>query len=185
MVRNFYNLAPMLTRLPIEVMPYRLVEQGREFDGVCDIANFTRIADLIVDKEGTLNVSLKFHRNESALPALKGQVSGDISLVCQRCLDTMSLPIDASIDLVFVSSDEKAQSLQGGYETYLVEDSRILINDLIEDEVMLNIPQLMVHDSCEPFKPLIEATSATISQTELEEKENPFAVLQNLKNPVK
>ena len=175
----------MITRLPIEVMPYRLVEQGRVFDGVCDIVNLTRIADLIVDKEGTLSVNLTFYRNQSALPALKGQVSGDLTLICQRCLDTMTLPIDASIDLVFVSNDEKAQSLQGGYETYLVEDSRILINDLIQDEVMLSIPQLMVHDSCEPYKPLIEATSATISQTELEEKENPFAVLQNLKNPGK
>ena len=97
----------------------------------------------------------------------------------------MSLPIDASIDLIFVSSDEKAQSLQRGYETYLVEDSRILLNDLIQDEVMLSIPQLMMHDNCEPYRPLIEATSATISQTELEEKENPFAVLQNLKNPGK
>jgi uncharacterized protein len=175
----------MLTRLPIEVMPYRLVEQGRVFEGVCDIANLTRIADLIVDKEGTLSVNLTFYRNESALPALKGQVTGDLSLVCQRCLDTMSLPIDASIDLIFVSSDEKAQSLQRGYETYLVEDSRILLNDLIQDEVMLSIPQLMMHDNCEPYRPLIEATSATISQTELEEKENPFAVLQNLKNPGK
>lgn len=183
MVRNFYNLAPMLTRLPIEVYPYRLVEQGRVFDGVCDIVSLTRISDLLADKEGTLSVHLSFHRNVSALPALKGQVTGSLKLTCQRCLNEMSLPIDTTIDVVFVSSDEKAQSLQGGHETYLVEDSRILLNDLIEDEVLLSIPQLVVHDECEPYRPLIEATSETISQTAQGEKENPFAVLQNLKNP--
>ena len=185
MVRNFYNLAPMSTRLPVEVNPYRLVEQGRVYDGVCDIAGLTRIADLLADKEGTLSVNLTFQRNESALPALKGQITGNLSLVCQRCLDMMSLPIDSAVDVVFVSNDEKAQSLQGGYETYLVENSRILLNDLIEDEVLLSIPQLMVHDKCEPYRPLIEATPETISQTVHEEKENPFAVLQNLKNPGK
>ena len=185
MVRNFYNPAPMSTRLPVEVNPYRLVEQGRMFDGVSDIANLNRIADLLADKNGTLSVSLKFYRNESALPALKGQITGNLSLICQRCLDKMLLPIASPIDLVFVSSDEKAQSLQEGYETYLVEESRILLNDLIEDEVLLGIPQLVVHDHCEPYRPLIEATPETISQTVQEEKENPFAVLQNLKNPDK
>jgi len=175
----------MSTRLPVEVNPYRLVEQGRMFDGVSDIANLNRIADLLADKNGTLSVSLKFYRNESALPALKGQITGNLSLICQRCLDKMLLPIASPIDLVFVSSDEKAQSLQEGYETYLVEESRILLNDLIEDEVLLGIPQLVVHDHCEPYRPLIEATPETISQTVQEEKENPFAVLQNLKNPDK
>ena len=185
MVRNFYNPAPMSTRLPVEVNPYRLVEQERMFEGVSDIADLNRIADLLADKDGTLSVNLKFYRNESALPALKGQITGNLSLICQRCLDKMSLPIESTIDLVFVSSDEKAQSLQEGYETYLVEESRILLNDLLEDEVLLSIPQLVMHEECEPYKPLIEATPETISQTVLEEKENPFAVLQNLKNPGK
>ena len=185
MVRNFYNLAPMLTRLPVEVNPYRLVEQGRKLDGVSDIASLSRIDDLLADKDGTLSVNLTFYRNESALPALKGQITGDLSLICQRCLDKMSLPIATTMELVFVSNDEKAQSLQDGYETYLVEDSRILLNDLIEDEVLLSIPQLVVHEDCEPYRPLIEVTPETISQTVHEEKNNPFAVLKNLKNPGK
>jgi len=183
MVRNFYNPAPMLTRLPVEVNPYRLVEQGREYDGVCDIASLTRIADLLTNKEGTLAVDLTFYRNVSSLPSLKGRISGNLDLTCQRCLETMSHPIETSIDVVFVSNDDKAQNLQEGYETYLVEDSRILLNDLIEDEVLLSFPELAMHDQCEPYKPLIEATPEMISQTVHEEKESPFAVLQNLKNP--
>ena len=185
MARNFYNLAPMSTRLPIEVNPYRLAEQGREYAGVCDIASLTRVADLLTNKDGTLSVELTFYRNQSSLPSLKGRVVGNLELTCQRCLDSMSFPIDTFIDLVFVSNDDKAQSLQEGYETYLVEDSRILLNDLIEDEVLLSFPELAMHDQCEPFKPLIEATPEMISQTVHEEKESPFAVLQNLKNPGK
>ena len=93
------------------------------------------------------------------------------------------MPIDQPIDLVLVSSDEEAQRLQAGYETYLVEDSRISIQDFVEDEIVLGIPQLVMHDQCEPFRPLIEASPETVSQALEEAKENPFAVLQNLKNP--
>lgn len=183
MLRNFYNPAPMSTRLPVEVSPYRLVEQGRRYNGVCDIASLTRIADLLTNKDGTLAVDLTFYKNESSLPSLKGSVSGNLELICQRCLKTMSYPIETAIDVVFVSNDDKAQNLQEGYETYIVEGSRILLNDLIEDELLLSFPELAMHDECEPYKPLIEATPEMISQTVQEEKESPFAVLQNLKNP--
>ena len=173
----------MSTRLPIEVNPYRLVEQARELDGALEIKSFTRISDLLADDSGTVSVSLSFYRNESGLPAIRGQASGELTLICQRCMEPMSMPIDQPIDLVLVSSDEEAQRLQAGYETYLVEDSRISIQDFVEDEIVLGIPQLVMHDQCEPFRPLIEASPETVSQALEEAKENPFAVLQNLKNP--
>lgn len=173
----------MSTRLPVEVNPYRLIEQRRVLDGVYEIASFSRISDLLADNDGTVTVDLSFYRNESGLPAVKGQISGELSLVCQRCLEPVSIAIDNTIDLVLVGSDEDAERLQGGYETYLVEEGRIVLQDFVEDEVLLNIPQLVMHDDCEPYKPLIEATPEAISQTLGEERENPFAVLQNLKNP--
>lgn len=173
----------MSTRLPVEVNPYRLVEQRRELEGDYEVANFSRISDLLADKTGVFSVDLSFFKNKSGLPTIKGRVTGELSLVCQRCLTPVSITIDNPIDLVLVSSDEQAEQLQGGYETYLVEDGRIILQDFVEDEVLLNIPQLVMHDQCEPYKPLIEATPETITKAVQEERENPFAVLQNLKNP--
>ena len=173
----------MSTRLPVEVNPYRLVEQKRELEGEFEVAGFSRISDLLADKTGVFSVKLSFFKNESGLPTIKGHVTGELSLVCQRCLTPAPIAIDNPIELVLVSSDEKAEQLQGAYETYLVDDGRIILQDFVEDEVLLNIPQMVMHDQCEPYKPLIEATPETIAKTVQEEKENPFAVLQNLKNP--
>ncbi|PID46319.1 MAG: hypothetical protein CSB47_05170 [Proteobacteria bacterium] len=173
----------MSTRLPVEVNPYRLVEQCRILEGGYDIKNFSRMADILADNSGAVSVSLSFLRNESGLPAIKGQVTGELSLTCQRCLEPTSVAIDNSIEVVLVSTDEEAERLQGGYDTYLVEDGRIILQDFVEDEVLLNIPLLVVHDQCEPYKPLIEAEPEAITQAVREERENPFAVLQNLKNP--
>lgn len=173
----------MSTRLPVEVNPYRLVEQRRELDGEYELKHFSRIADLLADDSGAVSVELSFLKNESGLSVIKGHVTGEISLVCQRCLEPVSIAIDNSIDLVLVGSDEEAERLQGSYETYLVEEGRIILQDFVEDEVLLNIPQLVMHDECEPFRPLVEATPEVIKQAVQEERENPFAVLQNLKNP--
>jgi len=173
----------MSTRLPVEVNPYRLIEQRRELDGVYEIASFSRIADLLVDDSGTVSVNLSFFKNESGLSAIRGHVKGQLCLICQRCLKPVFIDIDSPIDLVLVSSDEEAQRLQEGYETYLVEEGRIFLQDFVEDEILLDIPQLVMHDQCEPYKPLIEATPETVSQAVQEERENPFAVLQTLKNP--
>jgi len=173
----------MSTRLPVEVNPFRLIEQRRELEGVFLIKQFSRIADLLTDNEGVISVKLSFGKNELNLPSIRGEMSGSLNLVCQRCMKPVSHAIDSPIDLVMVTSDEAAERLQGSHETYLVEEGRIFLQDFIEDEILLNIPQMAMHDQCEPERPLIEALPETVSQALQEEKENPFAVLQNLKKP--
>jgi uncharacterized protein len=173
----------MSTRLPIEVNPFRLIEQRRELDGEFPIDRFSRIADLLVDNEGVIAAKLSFGKNELNLPSIHGHVSGQLNLVCQRCMKSCEYIIDHPIDLVMVTSDEAAERLQGSHETYLVEEGRIFLQDFVEDEILLNIPQMVMHDQCEPARPLIEALPETVSQVLKEEKENPFAVLQNLKKP--
>jgi uncharacterized protein len=173
----------MSTRLPIEVNPFRLIEQRRELDGEFPIKNFSRIADLLVDNEGVIEAKLSFGKNELNLPSIRGHLTGQINLVCQRCMEAVTYTIDNPIDLVMVTSDEAAERLQGSHETYLVVEGRIFLQDFVEDEILLNIPQMVMHDQCEPQRPLIEALPETVSQTLEEEKENPFAMLQNLKKP--
>ena len=173
----------MSTRLPIEVNPFRLIEQRRELDGVFSIDRFTRIADLLADNEGVIDAKLSFGKNELNLPAIHGHVAGQLSLICQRCMKPVTYTIDHPINLVMVTSDEAAERLQGSHETYLVEEGRIFLQDFVEDEILLNIPQMVMHDQCDPARPLIEALPETVSQTLDDEKENPFAVLQNLKKP--
>lgn len=173
----------MSTRLPIEVNPFRLIEQRRELDGEFPIKHFSRIADLLADNEGVISAKLSFGKNELNLPSIHGHLTGQLSLICQRCMKASTYTIDNPIDLVMVTSDEAAERLQGSHETYLVVEGRIFLQDFVEDEILLNIPQMVMHDQCEPERPLIEALPETVSQALEEEKENPFAVLQNLKKP--
>ena len=172
----------MTNRLPVEVNPYRLIEQRRELSGQMEIKRFSRLDDLLADKTGSVDIKLSFAGNEVKLPTIRGLVTGDIQLVCQRCMKPFLLSLDCNIDVVLVKTDQDAERLQDSYDTWMVEDSRIFLQDFIEDEILLGIPQLVMHESCEPYRPLTEALPEDSSASDVEKK-NPFSVLQQFKNP--
>ncbi len=178
-----------IQRLPVEVEPFRLVEQGRLFDGRIPLNDFKRVSELLfkasdeVSKSNhtLVNVHLEFTRTDTKLPVIKGKISSDLKMICQRCLDAKDESLNISFEVVLVSSDEQAERLQEGYDTWLVDDQTLFINDFLEDEMLLAMPFVVAHEDCKPARDLIEALPEDIEKQISQEKENPFAVLKNLK----
>ena len=178
-----------IQRLPVEVEPFRLVEQGRLFDGRIPLNDFKRVSELlfkpsdeVLNSSQTLvNVHLEFTRTDTKLPIIKGKISSDLKMTCQRCLDEKDESLNINFEVVLVSSDEQAERLQEGYDTWLVDDKTLYINDFLEDEILLAIPFVVAHEDCNPARDLIEALPEDIDKKLSQEKENPFAVLKDLK----
>lgn len=184
-------------RLPREVDPYRLVEQGRVLTGRLPITDFSRLQELLYyetadDRKGdksAINVSLIFDRTETGLPMVKGKIECDLDLHCQRCLNAVNTPLETELAVVFVSTDVQAETLQEGFDTWLVEDNELFLQDFIEDEILLALPVVVSHEEheqCQPARELIEALPEDAiaedhDSPEGEQKENPFAVLKDLK----
>lgn len=170
-----------IQRLPVEVDPFKLVEQGRQFEGRIPLRDFPRLQDLLyVDNKKLVEVDLEFTRTETGLPVIKGQIKAEMQMVCNRCLDSTGLLVDAKPEVVLVSSDEQAERLQEGFDIWLVEDQKLFIQDFIEDELLLAMPLVISHDECEPARELIEALPED-ENSEEQQQENPFAALKDLK----
>lgn len=170
-----------IQRLPVEVDPFKLVEQGRQFEGRIPLGDFPRLQDLLyVDNKKLVEVNLEFTRTETCLPVIKGQIKAEMQMVCNRCLDSTGLLVDAKPEVVLVSSDEQAERLQEGFDIWLVEDQKLFIQDFIEDELLLAMPLVISHDECEPARKLIEALPED-ENSEEQQQENPFAALKDLK----
>ena len=170
-----------IQRLPVEVDPFKLVEQGRQFEGRIPLGDFPRLQDLLyVDNKKLVEVDLEFTRTETGLPIIKGQIKAEMQMVCNRCLDSTGLLVDAKPEVVLVSSDEQAERLQEGFDIWLVEDQKLFIQDFIEDELLLAMPLVISHDECEPARELIEALPED-ENSEEQQQENPFAALKDLK----
>jgi uncharacterized protein len=89
----------------------------------------------------------------------------------------MPLSVQSNLALAFVEGIEEAGSLPETLDPVLVENGRINLKDLIEDELLLALPQVAMHPIGECVSQVPEQPPAGDESV----RENPFAVLAELK----
>jgi len=166
----------MLDCLPERVEPLGLADVGRSFRGKLPVSCLERLAPLLHSNEGELAVRLEFRLDERRIRTVKGTVEGELNLVCQRCLNRLRFPVDLKFSLGVVSSEAEIDRLPDGYEPLLVSGEPIPTRALVEDEVLLAIPAIPVHEDG------MGGCETGYRNPEIPEKENPFAVLKKLKS---
>lgn len=175
----------MSNRLPVEVNPFRLIEQRRQLSGVVQMNSLPRLRELLVPgtESGEFEVELEFMHSPSQLPMINGQVGGRVTLECQRCLEPVVVDVDARINVVVTASQTDRQPEEEGYELCIVNDERLFLQDFIEDEILLTLPGVPRHEQCEPVKLIREIPDddADDEPSAQEENDNPFAVLKDWK----
>ena len=108
------------------------------------------------------------------------KVEALVPLTCQRCLlpTDMAIPIDQSYR--FVDSEELAEVQDAqAEEDVLALSADFSLTDLIEDEVLMALPLIPLHDPC-PVPVKLEAVDPGFDAA-FQEKRQPFAVLAKLK----
>lgn len=176
-----------IQRLPVEVDPFRLVDQGRVFNGRIPLNDFPRLKEQLFESDSDgidnniVNVYLEFTRTDTRLPVVKGTISSALQMTCQRCLKGTEELFETELEVVLVSSDAQAEKLQEGFDTWLVEEQQMFLRDFIEDEILLALPLVIAHDECEAARKLIEALPEDEITEAQQEDDNPFAVLKALK----
>jgi uncharacterized protein len=166
----------MLDCLPERVEPLGLADVGRSFRGSLPVRCFERLAPLLQSNEGELAVTLDFRLDERRIRTVKGTIRGELSLVCQRCLNRLRFPVDLKFSLGVVSSEAEIDRLPDGYEPLLISGEPIPTRVLIEDEVLLAVPAIPLHEDG------MGDCQTGYRNPSLPEKENPFAVLKKLKS---
>jgi uncharacterized protein len=168
-------------RLPHQIDPFRLAEAGAQLSGNLPLRQFQRLRQLLADDSGEIAVKLDFEVDELGVPIVRGNISASLALVCQRCLEAFEFPVDAEIALAWVKTAQEADKLPLRYEPYVVEETPLLLNDVIEEELLLALPQIPMHEEadCPASKLLKQRDKVT---DEPEEKANPFSVLAKLKS---
>ncbi len=105
----------------------------------------------------------------------------DLPMTCQRCLEPVLVPLEVDCEYRFVA-DEKTASEQDdeSEEDVLVYSREFNLLELIEDELLMELPIVPRHDVC----PADAVPAALIAAQEAElpeERPNPFAVLGKLR----
>lgn len=167
----------MSAALPETVDVWRMVTQGRCFEGSLPLASLPRLAESLTGTDGSLAFVLEFGRDEFGIGFVSVQVKGNLPLLCQRHLESFDWPVVVDSRLGLIRKEEDEAGLPPGYEPLLVQEADIRPLDVIEDELILALPLV-------PLSPGEDSEEEAViwsSDTERPEKPNPFAALSALK----
>jgi uncharacterized protein len=172
----------MLDRLPIYIQPVSFSERGKRLSGVLEISELARLSDVLQDTEGLVAIELFFDKEER-IAVVNGHIKASLTFECQACLTPVTLLIDKNFKLGFVSSLEQADKLTSDCDPFILEDGRVALIELIEDEVLLALPDFPRHDhDCVERKEDSVEIEDTVDDGKQTRSNNPFSILAKLKN---
>jgi uncharacterized protein len=86
------------------------------------------------------------------------------------------MTLEGSVRWGLVFSETEMQSLDKQLDPILIEEGQLLLRQAIEDELVLLLPIMPMHDSCD------NGWTPDPEPGDVSEKGSPFAVLASLKN---
>ncbi len=107
-------------------------------------------------------------------------VEAQLPMQCQRCLGSVTVPLHVERSFRFVKDEATAETLDDeAEEDVLALNKDFNLRQLIEDELLMALPFVPMHEACPESVPM--ASSDTDFEAANEEKTNPFAVLAGLR----
>ena len=115
------------------------------------------------------------------------QAKTSVPLTCQRCMATVATPLEVDQWYRFVATEDIAMAQDDdAEEDLLVMAPQFDLLAVLEDELLMALPLVPMHDEC-PVAPVLQAGEDALvdNANEKGEKPNPFAVLAQLKKKSK
>ena len=170
----------MSREYPDWISPNRAAEGKRIFGGTIPLARMKRLAALLVDAKGEASFTAAFRTDLEQRIIIDLQVEAALPLICQASLEVYDEQVKRSSELAVIEDDSEQGELPENYEPVVTENGRLAIASLVEDELLLALPQI-------PRKPGLEEVEYStggqkvISETLPEgSRKNPFSALQDM-----
>jgi uncharacterized protein len=134
-------------------MPQAEVIDGLQFAraalerrGVVGMERLPRLAQWQCSTEG-LKYHLRGGRANNGKPCLWLSVRGSMELPCQRCLDSIQVPIAIDAELQLAESEREISEADDEIDRVLAS-RHMDVAWLVEDEVILALPMAPRHEEC-------------------------------------
>lgn len=165
--------------LPHLIDAQKWADREGKIEQVFPLAAFPRLLEGAVSDEGEVKVSCKVSRDTQGLMKLDADFGMTLQLPCQRCLEPVTTTVQSDVSLFLVRSESQADELSDEADFLVLdEEGRLALADALEDELIVSLPLVPLHDNCEAMK--VDAIEEFIEEAPA--RENPFQVLVNLKD---
>lgn len=178
-----YHSRVMVKPAPSRFNPDIMARDGTRYEIVLPLRQFPRLQALLVDESGSVNAGFRFSRRKDHI-VVSGQLNAEYPLTCQRCLEPMTTTVHGSFEFVFVADEAEARRLPDELDPVILDEAgQIHVVDLLEDELILNLPTVPKHvspDDCGRLAKALEAAAPAADEGR-SERASPFGALKDLK----
>lgn len=155
--------------------------QRNQYSGFIPSKELQRLNESVTHVDTDILVEFQILEGFTELPEIKGHLSSQLTLQCQRCLEDLDIKIDQAFHFYIASNEQKDEELEGLETIYNENGDMLDLYHLIEDEIILNLPLIPKHETeCNEYL-VQQAQQPEIQET----KKNPFEVLKELKQDFK
>jgi uncharacterized protein len=127
---------------PDWINPWSAAEGRRIFEGTVPLQRMQRLSGLLSGPGEDARFSADFALDNERRPVIELDVSAELPLTCQASLETYLQPVTRHTVLGVVASPAEYEMLPSHYEPVLVEEGRMALLELVEDELLLGLPQV-------------------------------------------
>ncbi len=164
----------------------QLIDVDRLADRQADVAfdiplsRLPRVQAQIAGAQGTVHGVAHFRREAGYRVAML-ELEGEAKLACQRCLAPMTWPLASETRVAILANEREADSVPQEVETVHAPDNRIRVADLVEEELLLTLPLVPLHESAEECQAVQDEVPTPVEEAApAPETQRPFEQLGEL-----
>jgi uncharacterized protein len=133
----------MSREFPDWVDPWKAADGRRIFQGTMPLKRMQRLTPLLAPADWPdARFSAAFGYDRQGMLTVDLRVEAQLPLVCQSSLETYLEPVARHSVLAVVEGAAEQDLVPDHYEPVLAEHGRLALLDLVEDELLLALPQV-------------------------------------------
>ena len=169
--------------LPKDLDLRGLAARGVVVKGTASLEAMPRLREAGIGLDTQAVAEFRFSRDEEARYIVESRVEATLTMVCQRCLGGMELPLVAGSRMACVWDDSDALALPGGLEPLMVGEVADL-SEIAEEEILLAVPVSPTHDEdcLKEQRRHPQESEREPEQIPEQRAKGPFAVLEKLRS---
>ena len=157
----------------------RLADRQADVAFEIPLSRLPRVQAKIAGAQGTARGVAHFRR-EAGYRVAEIELHGEAKLVCQRCLAPLIWPIDSDTRVALVANESDADRVSQDVETVHVPDDRVRIGDLVEEELILTLPIVPLHEDASECTAQGDVPAPAEEAAPVQETQRPFEQLGEL-----
>ncbi len=170
-------------KIPRTIDPLKAAQKKLDYNGIIQVSLFKRLEESVAGVKRDAEVSLSFEIDEQKLIVISGKANIEVDLVCQRCNEVFTHTCEVEFTYTPNKGEHSEEQIPEEYD--LVdrnEYGEIDLIQLVEDEFIIELPQIPMHDEADCSVNSDNMVFGEIPEEDEETKPNPFDVLKSLKN---